>query len=98
MTRDELIDRLKGYEWADFECKRAQHDVPRDAYSTVSAFANTQGGWLLFGVSENAGRLEVSGVAPNAFDRIQNAFLTTLRSGQKLNHRSEEHTSELQSR
>ena len=86
MTRNELIDRLKGYEWADFECKRAQHDVPRDAYSTVSAFANTQGGWLLFGVSENAGRLEVSGVAPDAFDRVQNAFLTTLRSGQKLNH------------
>ena len=57
MTRDKLIDRLKGYEWADFECKRAQHDVPRDAYSTVSAFANTQGGWLLFGVSENAGRV-----------------------------------------
>ncbi len=86
MTKDELIARLKGYEWTDFECKKAQRDVPKDAYSTVSAFANTQGGWLLFGVSENSGQLEVTGVDPAAFDRVQDAFLTTLRSGQKLNH------------
>ena len=85
MTRDELITRLKGYEWADFECKKARNDVPKDAYSTVSAFANTQGGWLVFGVSENNGQLEVTGVDPAAFDRVQDAFLTTLRSGQKLN-------------
>jgi ATP-dependent DNA helicase RecG len=85
MTRDELIRRLKGYEWTDFECKKARADVPKDAYSTVSAFANTQGGWLLFGVSEQDGELKVSGVDPKAFDRMQDAFLTTLRSGQKLN-------------
>ena len=85
MTRDELIARLKGYEWTDFECKKAQRDVPKDAYTTVSAFANTQGGWLLLGVSESAGRLEVTGIDPAAFDRVQDAFLTTLRSGQKLN-------------
>lgn len=85
MTRDELIARLKGYEWTDFECKKARADVPRDAYSTVSAFANTQGGWLLFGVSEQDGQLKVTGIDPKAFDRVQDAFLTTLRSGQKLN-------------
>ena len=85
MTKDELISRLKGYEWTEFECKRAQRDVPKDVYSTVSAFANTQGGWLLFGVTEKNGLLEASGVDPDAFDRVQNAFLTTLRAGQKLN-------------
>jgi ATP-dependent DNA helicase RecG len=84
MTRDELIARLQGYEWTDFECKKARRGVPRDAYSTVSAFANTQGGWLLFGVSESGGQLEVTGVDPTAFDKVQDAFLTTLRSGQKL--------------
>jgi len=86
MTKDELVARLKGYEWTDFECKRAQRDVPKDVYSTVSAFANTQGGWLLFGVSESNGQLDVTGVDPTAFDRMQDAFLTTLRSGQKFNH------------
>ena len=85
MTREELIARLKGYEWTDFECKKAQRSVPRDAYPTVSAFANTQGGWLLFGVSEVNGQLQVSGVDADAFDRVQNDFLSALRSGQKLN-------------
>lgn len=97
MTREELLTRLKRYEWTDFECKKAHRDVPKDAYATVSAFANTQGGWLLFGVSENAGELEVTGVDPKAFDRVQNDFLSTLRGGQKLNHiiNAEPHVYEL---
>ena len=97
MTRDELIARLKGYEWTDFECKRARADVPKDAYSTVSAFANTYGGWLLFGVSEQDGELKVTGVDPKAFDQVQNDFLTTLRGGQKLNQivHAEPHVYEL---
>lgn len=85
MTRNELIVRLKGYEWTDFECKKARSEIPKDAYSTVSAFANTEGGWLLLGVSEQDGELKVTGVDPKAFDRMQDAFLTTLRGGQKLN-------------
>lgn len=97
MTRYELITRLKGYEWTDFECKKARADVPKDAYSTVSAFANTEGGWLLFGVSEQDGELKISGVDPKAFDRVQDAFLTTLRSGQKFNQiiHAEPHVHEL---
>lgn len=86
MNRNELISRLEAYEWTDFECKKAQSHVPKNAYSTVSAFANTQGGWLLFGVSEDAGQLRITGIDPNDFDRMQDAFLTTLRSGQKFNH------------
>ena len=86
MTREELVARIKAYEWVDFECKKARADIPKDAYSTVSAFSNTQGGWLLFGISENAGRLAITGVDPRAFDRMQGAFLSTLRGGQKFNH------------
>ena len=85
MTRDELTERLRGHEWTDFECKRARRDVPDSAYETVSAFANTEGGWLLFGVSEEQGRFEATGVAPDAVQRVQDAFLSTLRGGQKLN-------------
>lgn len=83
MNRDELLSRLNGIEWNDFECKRAQRGVPEDAYKTVSAFANTAGGWLVFGVSELDGRLEVTGVETP--DSVQNDFLSVLRSGQKLN-------------
>lgn len=83
MNQDELLARLNGFEWNDFECKRAQRGVPDDAYKTVSAFANTAGGWLVFGVSEAAGQLVVTGV--EAPDKVQNDFLGTLRGGQKLN-------------
>ena len=85
MTQDELLERLRGHEWTDFECKRARQDVPDGAYETVSAFANTEGGWLVFGISESQGQFEATGVAPDAVQRVQDAFLTTLRGGQKLN-------------
>src|SRR5690606_24222128 len=83
MNQDELLARLNGFEWNDFECKRAQRGVPEDAYRTVSAFANTAGGWLVFGVSEREGQLEITGV--DEPDKVQNDFLAVLRSGQKLN-------------
>lgn len=83
MNRDELLEKLHTFEWNDFECKKASREVPEDAYKTVSAFANTAGGWLVFGVQERNRRLEIAGV--EEVDRIQNNFLSTLRSGQKLN-------------
>ena len=100
MNRDELISRLEAYEWTDFEFKKARSHVPKNAYPTVSAFANTQGGWLLFCVSEDAGQLEITGVDPNAFDQMQDTFLTTLRSGQKFNHivHSDPHVYELENK
>jgi len=85
MNQDELLARLNGFEWNDFECKRAQRGVPEDAYKTVSAFANTAGGWLVFGVSERDDQLEVSGVEKP--DKVQNDFLAALRGGQKLNRK-----------
>ncbi len=83
MNQDELLARLNGFEWNDFECKRAQRGVPDDAYKTVSAFANTAGGWLVFGVSEADGQLLLTGVEEP--DKVQNDFLSALRGGQKLN-------------
>ncbi len=83
MDRDELIDRLKKYEWSDIEFKAAQRASPKAAYETVSAFANTGGGWLVFGVRDENGKLEIVGVIE--VDKVQNEFLSTLRSGLKLN-------------
>ena len=85
MNQNELLARLSGFEWNDFECKRAQRGVPEEAYKTVSAFSSTVGGWLVFGVSERGGLLDVSGVEKP--DKVQNDFLTALRSGQKLNRK-----------
>lgn len=83
MNQDDLLARLNGIEWNDFECKRAKRGVPDDAYKTVSAFSNTAGGWLVFGVSEINGQLGVTGVEEP--DKVQNDFLAALRGGLKLN-------------
>ena len=83
MTRNELIDRLSKYEWSDVEFKEARNAAPRSAYDTVSAFANTAGGWLVFGVRDRGGSLEIVGVIQ--VDKVQNEFLSTLRSRQKIN-------------
>jgi ATP-dependent DNA helicase RecG len=83
LTRDELITRLEKPEWRDLECKKAQHGVSEDAFRTVSAFANTTGGVLVFGVKDTHGQLEIVGVAEP--DKVQNDFLSALRTGDKLN-------------
>ena len=84
MTRDDLIERLKKYEWSDIEFKEAARAAPRSSYETVSAFANTAGGWLVFGVRDHGGSFEIVGVIE--VDKVQNEFLSTLRSGQKISH------------
>jgi ATP-dependent DNA helicase RecG len=82
LTRDELIERLKGYEWDEVEFKKARRGVPEDSYSTVSAFSNTAGGWLIFGVKQEKGQFVVSGVED--VDKVQNDFFSCLRAGDKL--------------
>ena len=82
MDKAELIERLKGYEWRDIEFKEARRAVPKNAYETVSAFANTEGGHLVFGVRQNGDDFEVVGVL--AVDKVQGDFLTTLRQSNKI--------------
>ena len=83
MNQDELIARLKKYEWNDIEFKKAQRGVPNDAYESVSAFANTAGGHLVFGVEDNKGSFQIVGVIE--VDKVQNDFLSCLRSVGKFN-------------
>ena len=82
MTQDELIELLNAHEWRDVEFKEAQRAVPRNAYETVSAFANTEGGHLVFGVKKSGRDMEVVGVLD--IDKVQNEFLTTLRQPDKI--------------
>jgi len=83
MNQEELLAILRAHEWRDIEFKKAQIDVPRDAYETVSAFANTDGGHLVFGVSKNGKDFEVVGVLN--VDKVQNDFITSLRQHDKIN-------------
>lgn len=83
MDLDELKRLLESYEWNDVEFKEAQRSVPKSAYETVSAFSNTAGGWLVFGVADRGGSYEIVGVIE--CDKVQNDFLTVLRGRDKLN-------------
>ncbi len=83
LTKDELIASLGKYEWKDVEFKKAQRGVSDSAYETVSAFSNTAGGYLVFGVKDTDGQLDVVGVIE--VDKVQNDFLSCLRTGDKLN-------------
>ncbi len=49
MTTEELRKAIKSPEWTGMEFKQCRNGVSDDAYKTVSAFANTSGGYLVFG-------------------------------------------------
>lgn len=83
MTEQEIIELLSQHEWNDVEFKEAKIAVPKNAYESVSAFANTEGGHLVFGVKKDGADFEVVGVVD--VDRTQNDFITTLRQKDKIN-------------
>lgn len=82
MTKDEFIAKLGDLEWEDFEVKAARAEVPKSSWETVSAFANTSGGWLVFGVKQVGESFEIQGVTNP--EKIEQDFLNTLR-GDKFN-------------
>ncbi|WP_417432998.1 RNA-binding domain-containing protein [Hoeflea sp.] len=82
MTREEFLARLQSAEWDDIELKEATWAVPKSALETVSAFANTKGGHLVFGVKESNGMFSITGVTD--IDKVQNDFLGQVRDGQKV--------------
>ena len=82
MNQDQLIRLLSAHEWKEVEFKEAQKAVPKNAYETVSAFANTTGGHLVFGVRKDGCSFDVVGVLD--VDKVQNEFVSTLRQKEKI--------------
>ncbi len=68
------------------EVKAAQGGLPRDVWSSVSAFANTDGGLIVLGVKENMNtrELRVFGV-PNAQKMLED-FINAANSADKLSY------------
>ncbi len=83
MKITELKKLLKAGEWNDIEFKEARKAVPKAAFETVSAFANTHGGWLVFGIAQHGEEFEIVGVERP--DKVQNDFLSVLHADVKIN-------------
>ena len=79
MTREELIKKLADLEWEDFEVKSANAELPKDTWEAVSAFCNTSGGWLVFGVKQEGKTFDIQGVSNP--EKIEQDFLNTIRGG-----------------
>lgn len=82
MNKAELLARISDIEWEDFEVKEAASDIPRSCWETVSAFANTSGGWLILGIKQIGKEFQVKGVKNP--EKLEQDFLNTLR-GEKFN-------------
>ena len=85
MNKTELIKKLEDIEWEDFEVKEAKSEIPKNSWATVSAFSNTAGGWLVFGVSKKGKFYNILGVSNP--EKIEQDFTTVLRNGSKFNRK-----------
>lgn len=85
IERGKVADFLSSVECEDehFEAKSAANNIPRNAWETMSAFANTGGGVILFGVSETAVGFEATGVSDS--ERLRHDLQTGLRNRRKIN-------------
>jgi ATP-dependent DNA helicase RecG len=82
MNLDALLARLESGESLEIEFKSAAAGLPKNMWTTISAFANTAGGWILLGVAEAGDNLKVQGVK-NAAAMIQD-IANTLRNKEKI--------------
>lgn len=64
------------------EFKKAKNDFPNDAFETICAFLNADGGTLILGV-ENDGT--VTGVNPSSIDKIKTKFVTSINNSEIIN-------------
>ena len=53
MDMQEIKQLIYQGEKVDVECKKAGNSVPKSAYESYSAFANTKGGYIILGVKED---------------------------------------------
>lgn len=77
-----LLERLQGREDLELEFKRARGGLPKDLWPTVSAFANTRGGWVVLGIGEHEDELSLEGVTNTS--ALLKSFHDLIRNPQKI--------------
>ena len=82
ISRVQLMEKLKYSEWDDIEFISEYSNSLMRVLKTVSAFANTNGGLIVFGVREKEGRYVIAGVQD--FDKVQYEILSRIRDPQQI--------------
>lgn len=82
MDLETLLQHIDAGEDKDIEFKSASGGLPNTIWETVSAFANTDGGSIVLGVSENDGEFTISGVGKP--DGLLKNFWSTHNNPRKL--------------
>lgn len=59
MDMYEIKQRLLKGEKADLECKEAKNTIPKSIYESYSALANTKGGDIILGISEDRSQIDL---------------------------------------
>jgi ATP-dependent DNA helicase RecG len=77
-----LYERLGEQENLELEFKASQNALPKNIWETVSAFANTKGGWIILGIDENENNVEINGVSDAS--ALLDTFYSLLRNPQKI--------------
>ena len=81
--KDFLADTKKIQEKANLECKAAANSLPKDFWKSFSAFSNTQGGFILLGITEKKdGEFCITGVSDAR--KIVDDLYSQARGGQKV--------------
>ena len=83
MDVSELRQLLSRPEWADVEIKVSARAFPKDAASSMCAFSNCGGGYLILGVDENQ-LPAISGIDADKVDEVQDQCLGLLKNIQKF--------------
>ena len=83
MELENLIEKINIGEDYDLECKASQDKLTNDIWKTVSAFANTNGGYIILGITEKKHKFTLNGV--NNSIQQKKDFWSTHNNPQKLN-------------
>jgi hypothetical protein len=62
MTIDDLLKQIDIGEDQDVEFKSADGGLPKSVWETISAFSNTEGGFIILGVTHKGDKLEITGI------------------------------------
>lgn len=82
MKIEELLQKLNLRENLELEFKAAAGGIPSSLWATVSAFANTHGGWILLGVREDKEKIRFEGIKNS--ETMKQDIFNLMRNRQKI--------------